>query len=134
MSKKIKKRETKLIKPCTGCFSPKYLKFNFSFITFDESNKEDREQLIKRLIEISSEPYLVVSSWGKEIGFENVKVNIKKEISKNFEDGNRKFDGKYTIMRLYTNNNPTPGRIIGKLINQIFYIFYIDPKGNLYNH
>lgn len=131
---KIKKREVKITKPCTNCFSPKYLKFNFSFITFDESNKDDKAQLIKRIMEISREPYIVVASWGKEIGFENVKVNISKQINPNFEDGNRRFDGKYTIMRLYTNNNPTPGRIIGKLINHIFYIFYIDPKGELYNH
>ena len=131
---KIKKREVKITKPCTNCFSPKYLKFNFSFITFDESNKDDKAQLIKRIMEISKEPYIVVASWGKEIGFENVKVNISKQINPNFEDRNRRFDGKYTIMRLYTNNNPTPGRIIGKLINHIFYIFYIDPKGELYNH
>ena len=131
---KIKKREVKINKPCTNCFSPKYLKFNFSFITFDESNKDDKAQLIKRIMEISKEPYIVVASWGREIGFENVKVNISKQINPNFEDGNRRFDGKYTIMRLYTNNNPTPGRIIGKLINHIFYIFYIDPKGELYNH
>ena len=131
---KIKKRETKIVKACTNCFTPKYLKFNFSFITFNEANKEDTEQLLKRLMEISKEPYLVVANWDKSIGFENVKVDISKEISPNFEDGNRRFDGKYTIMRLYTNNNPTPGRIIGKLINHIFYIFYIDPKGKLYNH
>lgn len=130
----IKKREIKIVKPCTNCFSPKYIKFNFSFITFDKSDKNDRTQLIERLIEISSEPYLVVSNWGRERGFENVKVNISKSIDPKFNDGNRKFDGKYTIMRLYTNNNPTPGRIIGKLINQIFYIFYIDPKGELYKH
>ena len=34
----------------------------------------------------------------------------------------------------YKKNNPTPGRIIGKLVNKVFYIFYIDVKGTMYNH
>ena len=44
------------------------------------------------------------------------------------------FDGKYSIFRLYKGNEPTPGRVIGKLVNKVFYIFYIDVKGILYNH
>ena len=32
------------------------------------------------------------------------------------------------------NNNPTKGRIIGKIHNKVFYIFYIDAKGVLYKH
>ena len=120
----IKQKKVKITKPCTNCFSPKYIKFNFSFITFDKSDKEDRMQLIQRLIEISSEPYLVVANWRKEIGFENVKVDISKEISPKFEDGNRKFDGKYTIMRLYTNNNPYPRKNYRK-INQPYFLYIL---------
>lgn len=133
--KRIKKKEMKLGKLCTNCFQPQYLKFNFSFISYDKGiNNKDKVQLYDRIIEISSEPYLIVSNWERNIGFENVKLDISKKIDSNFFDGHRQFDGKYTIIRLYTNNNPAPGRIIGKMINKIFYIFFIDTKGELYDH
>ena len=135
MSKKIKKQNVRIEKICTHCFQPQYFKFNFSFINYEEELEDaDKIQLYDRLKQISSEPYIIVSNWNKNIGFENVKVNIKKEINPDFFDGNRNFDGKFTILRLYPNNNPTPGRIIGKLINKVFYIFFIDTKGRLYNH
>ena len=135
MSKKIKKQNVRIEKICTHCFQPQYFKFNFSFINYEEELEDaDKIQLYDRLKQISSEPYIIVSNWNKNIGFENVKVNIKKEINPDFFDGNRNFDGKFTILRLYPNNNPTPGRIIVKLINKVFYIFFIDAKGRLYNH
>lgn len=134
-SKKIKKYDNKIIKPCTNCFQPQYLKFNFSFINYEEKLEDkDKIQIYNRLKELSSEPYLIVSSWDKKRGFENIKVDINKKIKPEFYGGHRYFDGNYTIIRLYPNNNPTPGRIIGKMINKIFYIFYIDAKGELYNH
>lgn len=134
-SRKIKQNNPKVQKVCTNCFNPKFIKFNFSFLKYDdELETKDIIQLYERLKKISKEPYLIVSSWDKKIGFENENLNIAKEIPIGFEDGNRRFDGKYTVIRLYPNNNPTPGRIIGKMINCIFYIFYIDAKGNLYKH
>lgn len=134
-NKKIKKSEGKIVKPCTNCFQPQYIKFNFSFITYeDDLSDKDKIQIYNRLKELSSEPYLIVSSWDRKKGFENVKVNIKKQIKSEFYGGHRNFDGNYTIIRLYPNNNPTPGRIIGKMINKIFYIFFIDSKGKLYSH
>ncbi len=133
--KKIKNNKIKVEKTCTNCFQPKYFKFNFSFINYEEGlDDKDKIQLYERLKQISSEPYIIVSNWNKKIGFENVNVDIKKEINSNFFDGHRYFDGKYTILRLYPNNNPTDGRIIGKLINKVFYIFFIDAKGKLYKH
>ena len=133
--KPINNTKTKITKTCTNCFQPQYFKFNFSFINYEEElENRDKIQLYERLKQISSEPYLIVSGWEKNIGFENVKVDIKKQINPKFFEGNRHFDGKYTILRLYPNNNPTKGRIIGKMINKIFYIFFIDAKGNLYNH
>lgn len=111
------------------------MKFNFSFITYEKDvGDEEKIQLYNRIKELSKEPYLIVANYGKEKGFENVKVNINKEIDSKFYAGHRSFDGKYTIIRLYTNNNPFPGRIIGKLINKVFYIFFIDVKGVLYSH
>jgi len=133
MAKKIKREGLKI--PCTECFRPTHLKFNFSFITYEKDvGDEEKIQLYNRIKELSKEPYLIVANYGKEKGFENVKVNINKEIDSKFYAGHRSFDGKYTIIRLYTNNNPFPGRIIGKLINKVFYIFFIDVKGVLYSH
>ena len=112
-----------------------HIKFNFSFITYcDNFDNEHKIQFVNRLFDLSKESYLVVSNWPKEIGFETVPLNIKKEIHPSFTNENRKFDGKYTVIRLYTNNNPLPSRIIGKMINKIFYIFFIDIKGELYDH
>ena len=112
------KKKPLIDKKCTQCYNPTHIKFNFSFITYmDNFTDEHKVKMMDRLIEISKEPYLVVAGWRKEIGFENIKV-----------------DGKYTIIRLYPNGNPCNSRIIGKMIHNIFYIFFIDIKGNLYSH
>lgn len=133
--KKIKKKNNKITTLCTNCFQPQYMKFNFSFITYEEDIEDsDKIQIYNRIKELSSEPYLIVSSWDKKKGFENIKVDIKKQIKPEFYGGHRYFDGKYTIIRIYPNNNPKKGRLIGKMINKIFYIFFVDVKGNLYAH
>ncbi len=135
MAKKIKKNNLKISIPCTECFRPTHLKFNFSFITYEKDfNDKEKLQLLKRIRDLSKGSYLVVANYPKEIGFENIKVDIKKEIDPNFCAGHRTFDGKYTIIRLYPNNNSVKGRIIGKLINKVFYIFFIDVNGVLYEH
>lgn len=56
---------------------------------------------------------------------------IVKSIPKEFENEIEKFDGKFIIIRLHKSGK---GRIIGKLVNKVFYIFYIDVKGKLYKH
>ena len=136
--KKIKSKNLINNKMCTNCYNPTHLKFNFSFITVDDNfTKEHQLKLLERIRELSKYPYLEVLSWNKEIGIETEKIEIKKEIPKEFLSGNshRNFDdGKYAIFRLYTNNNPIVARVIGRLINKVFYIFYIDIGGNLYNH
>ena len=73
-------------------------------------------------------------SWDRYKGIEEEKLKIRKEIPIGFIKDIEGFDGKYSIFRLYKNNDPTPGRVIGKLVNKVFYIFYIDVKGILYNH
>lgn len=130
------KQKPLIEKKCTGCYSPTHLKFNFSFISYQENfTDEHKAKLMDRLFQISKEPYLVVAGWRKEIGFEYVKLDIKKDIDpRYFESPKRTFDGKYNVMRLYTNNNPKPSRIIGKIENKIFYIFFIDIDGTLYSH
>ena len=90
--------------------------------------------LMERLMELSSVNYLELMRWDKYKGFEEERVKINKQLPDKFCEEITKFDGKYSIMRLYKNNVPTPGRVIGKLINKVFYVFYIDTKGELYNH
>ena len=133
--KKIKK-DIRLIKECNNCFSPTHIIFNFSFVNYMENfDKNHKAQLVDRIFELSQEPYLVVAQWPKDKGFENISLNIRKSIDPSFfESENRTFDGKYTIIRLYPNNNPLPSRIIGKMLNKIFYVFFIDIDGKLYKH
>lgn len=125
-------------KLCSNCFSPTHIKFNFSFITYDDDfTQEYQVQFLKRIRELSSVPYLELASWPKNKGIEVEKIDIKKNISENFFKGNshRNFDDqKYAIFRLYTNDNPILARVIGRLINKVFYIFFIDIGGNLYSH
>jgi len=135
-SKKIKNKGNLSNKICNNCYNPTHLKFNFSFITYEENfTQEYQIQLVKRIRELSSVPYLEMASWGKEKGIEIENININKKISSMFYQGHRNFDDKkYAIFRLYTNNNPIVARVIGRLINKVFYIFFIDVGGKLYQH
>lgn len=131
---KIKTRK-KISKEEINKFNPTHIKFNFSFISYCEDFTDEHKcKLLDRIMELSKEPYLIIANRDKKIGFEIVNLDIKKEIKKEFYQGNRTFNGKYTVIRLYPNNNPKPSRIIGTLINQIFYIFFIDIDGKLYKH
>lgn len=132
---KIKKKEAKIVKQCTECFKSKHILFSFAYLVYNQNvEKNDIEALYNRMKELSSVSYMQLSLWDKYKGFEEVRVEIKKEIPNNFQIDIAEFDGKYTVIRLYKNNNPTKGRIIGKIINKVFYIFYIDAKGILYKH
>ena len=115
-------------KSCNGCYKPTYWKFNFSFISYG-SNLSDRESadLYKRIKELSSEEYVIVMGKGKEQGIELIpkeKSGIRKQISCNYLNGNshRTDNKKWAVFRLYPNNNPTKGRVIGMACNKIFYI------------
>lgn len=139
---KIKRQKSdKIARPCTNCFEPRYLKFNYTYVKFKEKKVEERyqAQILRRMIELSSETYMVISSRAKECGFEResksklgIKSQIPKEFLERFPDDARK--EKLDIIRLYKNNNPILGRIIGIIRNNIFYVFYIDIGGKLYSH
>lgn len=133
------KQRGKIEVPCTHCFAPVYVKFNFSYICYDDGfTKEHQLQFLERMRELSRDTYLVVANQGKNRGFEFLsveKLQIRKQIPSAFlERFGTKFDGKLAIVRLYPNNNPTKGRIIGAMMNKIFYIFYVDCAGTLYRH
>ncbi len=132
---KIKQKDIKIKTNCTNCFKSNHIVFNFAYVSYCEYfNKEEKSTLIDRMLEVSSITYLELRRWDKYKGFEEKIIDIKKQIPKNFNNEIEQFDGKYSILRLYKGNNPTPGRIIGKIVNKVFYIFYIDVKGILYNH
>lgn len=134
------KQRGKIQKPCTNCFAPQYLKFNFSYITYEENFVEKYQlQFLKRLRELSTDTYNIIINRNKKIGLEFVEINelgIKKEVPFKFKE---RFDAKYynnklAIMRLYPNNSPIVARVIGVIIKNIYYIFFIDIGGKLYSH
>ena len=133
---KIKKHTNKIKSSlCTNCFKSNHIVFNFAYISYcDNFGKEEKSVFVDRIQEVSSVTYLELLTWDKYKGIEEERLKINKEIPMRFEKDIEVFDGKYTIMRLYKNNEPTPGRIIGKAVNRVFYIFYIDSRGKLYNH
>lgn len=133
--KKIKQEKKKIKLECTNCFKSNHIVFNFAYVTYCEDfGKEEKSTLVDRMMEVSSVTYLELMRWDRYKGIEEARINIKKEVPNEFNTDIEKFDGKYTIIRLYKNNYPTPGRIIGKMVNKVFYIFYIDVKGILYEH
>lgn len=132
---KIKQKSSKIKVNCTNCFKSNHIVFNFAYITYcDDFDNYAKQTLVDRIMEVSKVTYLELMRWDKYKGFEEERLQILKEIPTNFSNEIENFDGKYSIMRLYKNNIPTKGRIIGKLVNKVFYVFYIDVKGILYNH
>lgn len=118
----------------------KYFKFNFSFITSNRKfcfnnpkfDNKHKAQLLKRIFELSSMPSISVRGSGKAIGIELIdEKQFKKTINcdeKFYDEDYRKkgVSSKYTVFRLYTNNNPIPARIVGKTVGNVFYVFGID--------
>jgi hypothetical protein len=127
-------------------FKPTHMKFNFSFMTtnnaFSFENSDflpvHQAQLLKRVYELSQEDYVVISGRNKKIGLEFIEkssFNRPVEYSKKFDESDfrKKANDKFAVFRLYTNNNPIPARIIGKIVNKIFYIMFIDLSHDIYD-
>lgn len=128
------KTKNKKIKYCSSCFKSQHMVFSFAYLANYELDTKEKSVVLDRLNALSKHPFLTVLGWQKNIGFEDIPLKIRKDVPKQFEQEIEPFDGKYSVVRLYPNNNPTPGRIIGKLVNKVFYMFYIDSKGELYKH
>ncbi|MCI8346639.1 MAG: hypothetical protein HFJ12_01650 [Bacilli bacterium] len=139
----ISKKPTKM---CSLCNPQKYLKFNFSF--FKENGKpaslNEFLQLFERIKFLSSKMYkiMVIEYQGDKKQFiEDIPVKEmkwRKDIPLDFREVHpAETNEKYSIFRLYPAGTPegtANPRIIGMIKNTIFYIFYIDWKGNLYKH
>ncbi len=104
------KSNFKKIKPtCTNCFKSNHIVFNFAYVVYDKNFEDnDKVALIDRIREVSSVIYLELARWDKYKGFEEERLDIKKEIPKKFNEDIERFDGKFSVMRLYKNNQPTP--------------------------
>ena len=134
------KQKGKIQKPCTNCFMPQYLKFNFSYIMYEENFVDKHQiQFLKRIRELSADTYNIIRNRTKNIGLEFIEINelgIKKEIPHKFRQRfeSKEYNNKLAIMRLYPNNNPIVARVIGVIIKNIYYILFIDIGGKLYPH
>lgn len=106
---KIKKNNQKIKISCTNCFKSNHVVFSFAYVTYsDNFDNYAKQTLIDRMQEISSVNYLELSTWDKYKGFEEERVQISKNIPNGFNNEIEEFDGKYSIMRLYKGNEPTP--------------------------
>lgn len=133
------------VKYCNNCNPKKYLTFNFSYISREKNVKPLNQDIIKlweRIRWMSSETiYNMVHNYGtdKSKWFESIPINqIRRNIPDKFrEDFPTETNEKYSVMRVYPSGVPKGSanpRIIGMLKHNIFYIFFLDWKGELYNH
>ena len=136
---KIKKNSPKIVKPCTDCFKPRYLKFNFSYLKNCDIPENHKVKMFERMIELSSCTFVSLGNKDKKIGYEMIDKKelgydrqFPQEMTERFSLDVKK--PKIAIVRLYPNDNPVLARIIGLIINQIFYILEIDIGGKSYKH
>ena len=133
------------VKYCNNCNPKKYLAFNFSYINHEKPNEPIKQDVIKlwqRMRWMSSGTiYEMVHDYGtdKSKWFETIPINqISKRIPDKFrEDFPTETNEKYSVMRVYPAGTPAGSanpRIIWMLKHSIFYVFFLDWKGELYNH
>lgn len=137
---KIKGNDFKI---CDNCNPKKYLIFNFAFCKeVGEPAQKDSYALFKKIIFLSSELYksMIYKYQGnKKIFLEDIATNkIKIKIPDNFRENNPvETNEKFSIFRLYSAGVPKGSanpRVIGMIRNTIFYVFYIDWQGKMYDH
>lgn len=140
---KNKIKKTNEIKICSKCNPQRYLKFNFTYCKENgEPSQKDSYNLIERMLFLFSDLYYIMiykyqgnkKTFIEEISIEKISIKIPSK----FRDENPvKTNEKISIFRIYPAGSPSGSanpRVIGMIKNTIFYIFYIDWKGNLYNH
>lgn len=145
MSKKYKVNDSaKITMPCILCNPKKYLKFSFAFINYESYNPKNQDivKLYERIRWLSQEPYEeMIYKFGKDKDkfFEKIPIKqIKKQVPLEF----RKYfptetNEVYHIMRVYpcgAEKGTANPRIIGMIKHTIFYIFFLDWEGKLYDH
>lgn len=142
-TKKIKPVEKNIQKPCDNCNPKKHLKFNFTFMKENGSPaQQDGIKLVNRLKEISSDIYEIMLyqyQGNKKSFIENIPIALlNKQIPTGFRDlYPPQTNEQFAVFRIYPAGVPSGSanpRVIGMIKNTIFYIFFIDWKGNLYKH
>lgn len=146
----IEDSEKKKLKIGEIDFNDKRLSFNFSFLTktkkynFESGNCKDDMfiLLLNRIQELSESTFNYVMALDRAHGIEGIaldsissKEKIRSlDIREEFKTSKRyRLSGKKIwIMRLCPNNNPYETRLIGRLIDQTFYLMFLDYKHDLY--
>lgn len=120
-------------------YKPKKLAFNFSFLTrnkkynFQTIDKATKAKILDKMAYLSSEDFVIVAStWPKEKGIEKLNESeISISMHPDFFDGKReKFcDDYFWVFRL-----SKKGRVVGKLLNNIFIVVGIETTFDSYKH
>lgn len=145
MGKKNKSKTTPKdineIKICSSCNPKRYLKFNFSFINYESGSFDanDVAKLFEKIRFLSSEPYasMIFKYQGDKMRFiENLPLSqIRKQVPHEFREiFPVETNEKYSVFRVYNAGGPRNSRVIGMIKNTIFYIFFLDWDGKLYDH
>lgn len=138
----LKSEQQKLF--CTKCNPQVYLTFNFTYIDYDNQNYEykDINEMFERMKYFSKEPYrtLIFKHQGdkktfiEEIPWDELKWKNSKKPPVKFRD---QFpyepNEKVAIFRVKSEKHPKI-RIMGMIKKTIFYIFFLDWDGELYDH
>ena len=128
---------------------PVYPTFNFRFLTTNSAynhccekfNEEQHSLLIKRLYELSQMDIVsLTAKTSKHHGLEKISKFSKRDKLSSMQLHPKFLQSKrinlagnsFWIFRLCPNNNPYPTRIIGKMVDDIFYIMFIDCNHELY--
>lgn len=124
----------------------KRLAFNFSFLTDDSYyNFENSyfDEFVSKVffvrlhdlsVVIKSKTFLMDKYHGLEKYLPTKKdILYNKPDHKDFGNERRRLSGdNYFIFRLFPNNNPIPCRVIGRIIDETFYVMFIDYEHELY--
>ncbi|MGH2116561.1 hypothetical protein [Aerococcus sp. L_32] len=130
---------------------PVYITFNFSFMTNsnefnfknDNLTSDHKDYIFRRLFELSNKDMVsLTANTNKKWGLESLKLKelsnkdkIKQmSLHTKFQDSvrNELSGEKFWVFRLCPNNNPYPTRIIGKMIDDTFYMMFLDLEHELY--
>ena len=142
----IKFSETNVkLTPCINCNPNKYLTFNFSYISHEKPKEPRNVDIIKlweRMRWMSSRPFNeMIFEYGKDklkwfeaLDIKQFRKNIPEEFRSDFPSETNE---KFYVMRVYSagsSKGTANPRIIGMLKRNIFYIFFLDWEGKLYDH
>ena len=140
---KIKDSASNII-PCTMCNPKRYIKFSFAYVSYESGTPKNQDivKLWERMRWMSEEPYddmVFKHGRNKDKWFEKLPISsIRKNIPEKFrEEFYSETNEEYSVMRVFpagTPNGTANPRIIGMIKHSVFYVFFLDWDGKLYNH